>query len=202
MLHSIRRLILKLKKMNIASKDLLLDLHERTQENITIAEDFKHLPFETLNWRSTQNSWSILECLEHLNRYGDFYIPEMEKRIKSSKSAHSERFKSSWLGNYFANSMLPKEKLKTIKTFKSMNPLGSNLDVDVISKFITQQHLLIDLLNAASKVNLNRTKTAISISKWMKLKLGDTFRVVIYHNQRHISQAEKVLKKANTLNNI
>lgn len=41
-------------------------------------------------------------------------------------------------------------------------------------------------------IDLNKTKTAISISKWFKLKLGDTFKVVIYHNERHIAQARKV----------
>ena len=53
------------------------------------------------------------------------------------------------------------------------------------------------LVNHASKnVNLDKIKTAISISKLIRLKLGDTFRVLIYHNERHIKQAEKVLHEA------
>ncbi|RXM56703.1 hypothetical protein BOQ60_25350, partial [Chryseobacterium sp. CH1] len=31
-------------------------------------------------------------------------------------------------------------------------------------------------------IDLEKTKTSISISKLIKLKLGDTFRFVIYHN--------------------
>ncbi|WP_198403838.1 DinB family protein [Aquimarina aggregata] len=181
--------------MNISSVELIQDLIERTREHINKAEQLKQLPLETLNWKKDQKSWSILECVEHLNRYGDFYIPEIEEKIKHSKSTSVDRFKSSGLGNYFANIMLPKEKLNTMKTFVSMNPLGSVLHPDVLSKFIQQQHLLIDALSLAKNVNLNTTKTSISISKWIKLKLGDTFRVVIYHNQRHIAQAERVLEQ-------
>ena len=42
----------------------------------------------------------------------------------------------------------------------------------------------------------DKTKTAISISKLIKLRLGDTFRVLIYHNERHIKQAERAIKEA------
>tara|TARA_R110000868_G_scaffold79850_4_gene227066 strand:+ start:63259 stop:63825 length:567 start_codon:yes stop_codon:yes gene_type:complete len=182
--------------MEIASKDLLKDLLERSQDYKAKAEQFQKLPLETLNWKASPESWSILECLEHLNRYGDFYIPVIEKQLKASRHRSSKTFKSGWLGNYFASTMLPKEKLNKMKTFSSMNPKGSSLDMGVLTKFIAQQQDLIQLLTLASQADLSKTKTAISISKWIKLRLGDTFRVVIYHNQRHIVQAERVLKEA------
>lgn len=182
--------------MEIASKDLLQDLLERSQDHKTKAEQFQKLPLETLNWKASPESWSILECLEHLNRYGDFYIPEIEKRLIASRHRPSTKFKSGWLGNYFANTMLPKEKLNRMKTFKSMDPVGSSLDKGVLSKFIAQQQALTNILKLASRVDLTKTKTGISISKWIKLRLGDTFRVVIYHNHRHMVQAERVLKEA------
>lgn len=181
------------------SKNLLQDLLERTQEIKHKAEGFKTLPLETLNWKSSPDSWSILECLEHLNRYGDYYIPEIEKRITASQYRPAEIFKSGWLGNYFANAMLPKEKLNKMKTFSSMNPKGSSLDKAVITKFFAQQQDLIIVLKLASQADLTKTKTGISISKWIKLRVGDTLRVVIYHNQRHMAQAEKVLKEAGSM---
>ena len=92
--------------------------------------------------------------------------------------------------------MLPKEKLNKMKTFKSMNPIGSNLDKTVLEKFLSQQKTLLELLQQAEKVSLTKNKTGISISKWIKLKLGDTFRIVIYHNLRHVIQAEKAIKEA------
>jgi len=146
-----------------------------------------------LNKRLTNESWSVLECFEHLNLYGNFYLPEIKNRIETSTTKANTEFKSGWLGNYFAQSMLPKDKLNKMKTFKSMNPIRSNLSKNTIKVFIDQQKQLLDLLTTSKTVNLNEVKTSISITPFIKLKLGDTFRVLIYHNKRHIVQAEKVL---------
>lgn len=90
--------------------------------------------------------------------------------------------------------MLPKEKLNKMKTFKSMNPSTSYVDREVLTVFIQQQDSLIALLEQAQSVNLNQTKTAISISKWIKLRLGDTLKIVVFHNLRHIAQAQKSIQ--------
>ncbi len=185
--------ILNKKIMVITSEKLVQDLIERTRVNSNQAEKFKLLSNEKLNLRIKQDSWSILECLEHLNLYGDFYIPEIKTSIEKSKTQPRGTFKSGILGNYFAKSMLPKEKLNKMKTFKDKNPIGSALDKSTIDRFILQQEQFLTLLDKSRAVDLGKTKTAISISKWIRLKLGDTFRVVIYHNDRHILQANNVL---------
>lgn len=178
------------------SNDLLQSLTKMTLENLKAVERLKSAPIESLNWKEGENSWSVLECIEHLNRYGDFYIPEITNRIASSKHHSTELFKSSWLGKYFSDSVSYKTALNKMKTFQSMNPINSALTVKIIDAFIIQQYQIIDLLEKAKSVNLDKTKTSISISKLIKLRLGDTFRVVIYHNQRHIKQAEKTLKNS------
>lgn len=179
--------------MKIPSKQLLHDLKIITEQNLQFVENLLNETDKRLNFRLSENSWSILECLEHLNRYGKFYIPEIRKRIENSDTKSTEMFNSGILGNYFAKSMLPKEKLNTMKTFKSMNPIYSKLDKEVLNEFIDQQKQAITLLNEAEKLDLNKVKTSISISNLIKLKLGDTFRFVIYHNLRHIEQARRVL---------
>ncbi len=179
--------------MKIASKELIQDLIERTRRNINQAEKFQELPIEVLNARGSSESWTVLECLEHLNLYGDFYLPEIESRIQVSKSNGASMFNPGLLGNYFAKSMLPKQKLNKMKTFKDKDPINSMLDKKCIDRFIQQQHKTLELLNMASNKDLNKIKTVVSISKLIKLKLGDTFRVLIYHNQRHIEQANRLI---------
>ena len=178
--------------MKIQSQQLLNDLKKITDENLEFAEILLHESDAKLNFRASEKSWSILECLEHLNLYGKFYLPEINERIRKSNTKSKDIFISGILGNYFAESMLPKEKLNTMKTFKSMNPIGSNLDRSVIKEFISQQKQIKTLLSDANKIDLNKVKTSISISKLIKLKLGDTFRFVIYHNWRHIEQAKRI----------
>jgi len=182
--------------MKLTSKKLLQELLKTTKENIIVVEKIMNQPVEILNWKQNSESWSVLECIEHLNKYGDFYIPEITNKIKDSKHKSSEIFKSNWLGNYFSKSVAYNENLNKMKTFKSMNPINSALNIETLQKFIDQQQQIIELLDASKNVNLDKTKTAISISKLIRLKLGDTFRVLIYHNERHIKQAEKALYEA------
>lgn len=182
--------------MKIPAPQLIDDLITRTQKILNDAEELRLLTLKTLQWRPSPEKWSVLECLEHLNRYGNFYLPEITNRMKAAKvQSTGYTFKSGLLGNYFAKSMLPKEKLNKMNTFKQMNPIHSKLDKEVIDEFITQQKRLLKILDQSRSVNLNKVKTSISISNLIKLKLGDTLRVVIYHNQRHIVQADNVLKK-------
>src|SRR5690606_4322138 len=174
------------------STQLLEKLSAMKKSNLAEALNFQQLTVEQLNKRGTAGGWTILECIEHLNLYGDFYIPEIKNRISQAKHKPSESFKSGIMGHYFAKMMLPKENLKKIKTFKSMDPIHKSLGTNVLDKFINQQKEILEILETAKNVNLTKTKTSISISKWIKLRLGDTFQVLIYHNLRHIMQAKKV----------
>ncbi|MDW9381541.1 DinB family protein [Chryseobacterium sp. JV558] len=179
--------------MKISALELLDQLKEITRQHIQYAQALTQKTEEELNFRTSQDSWSSLECLEHLNRYGTFYIPEISNRIAASKTSPNDIFKSGILGNYFAKSMLPKEKLNKMKTLKLMNPVHSRLNKTVVDEFISQQKQLLELLEKAQHIDLEKTKTSISISKFIKLKLGDTFRFVIYHNVRHVEQVQKIL---------
>ncbi len=174
------------------SEKLIQTLLEQTRQIINQAEKLKSYDLNTLTWKENEISWSVLECLEHLNLYGDFYLPQMESKIKNSSTKTDIEFKSGILGSYFAKSMLPKEKLNKMKTFKDKNPLNSNLNKTVIDRFITQQIKLLDLLNQSRNVSLNKVKIQTSIPNLIKLKLGDTFQFFINHIIRHLNQIERI----------
>jgi hypothetical protein len=90
--------------------------------------------------------------------------------------------------------MLPKSNMKTMNTFTSKNPINSKLEKEtVLLGFINQQEEMLALLDTAKNKDLTKIKTSITLPL-LKFRLGDTFRFVIYHNQRHIVQAQKVLK--------
>ncbi len=176
------------------SDTFIQSLTEQTKDIITKVEQLKELDTPTLLWRENPTSWNVLECLEHLNLYGDFYLPEMENKIRNSHTKSEKEFKSGFLGNYFANSMLPKAKLNKMKTFKDKNPLNAALERSVIDRFLEQQTQLLELLELSKNVSLNKVKTNLSITKLIKLKLGDTFRFYINHMLRHMNQIDNILR--------
>ncbi len=183
--------------MTFDQNELIDDLVARCQKGQEGLERMKTASLESLNYKEDEKTWSVLECIEHLNRYGRFYLPEIDRRMQKGKDLKTTgSFKSGVLGNYFAKSVSPKETLNTMNTFSNMNPNNSDLGMETLEEFEGQLTEMIGLLEAARHLSLKRIKTAISISKVIKLRLGDTFRVVIYHNDRHLVQAKKALNLA------
>lgn len=184
--------------MKLDRDTLIAELENMIKEGLDFVDSIKLKDLSQLNKKPDQNSWSILECLEHLNLYGDFYIPEISKQLNKNKSSSNPDFKTGVMGHKFTQMMLPKPGMKTMKTFKDKNPslvYKSQLGLDVLDRFVKQQEAFLKILEKSKKIDLKKTKTAISISKIMKLRLGDTLRFVIYHQVRHIEQAKRAMAK-------
>ncbi len=185
--------------MKTSANKLLDELRVITLWVIERGRVFEQLPTQTMLEQPSPESWNIVQCLEHLNLYGDFYLPEIESRaLKAGKVQGDYEFRSGILGNYSANSMLPKDdKVRKMKTFKDKDPSKLDLQCEVVfARFFKQQERFLELLESCRSVDLNRTKTSTTL-KYLSFKLGDTLRFVIYHHKRHIWQANNILKALN-----
>lgn len=180
--------------MKLESLKLIDELSDLTQRLKEDAIQFKSLDVSQLNSKPSEESWSSLECLDHLVLYGDYYINELSDRIEASSKPSTSYYKTGLIGDYFAKMMIPKEDMKKMKSPKDKIPRKSNLSVATIDEFIAQQDHLLDILEKAKNTDLGKVRCSISISKMIKLKLGDTLRFVIYHNWRHMDQAIKATK--------
>ena len=183
--------------MTINREELISDLLARTEGATAKVKALKHLTTEELNAREFEGRWSALECIEHLNLYGDFYLPEIESRIlKQQPSPAATVFRSGIIGNYFAGLMQVKNgKLTKMSSPADKNPIGSELSPTTLDRFLKQQERLKALLEESRSIDLTKTKSAISLSRWITLRLGDTFRFFVYHIERHVQQAENTLLK-------
>lgn len=182
--------------MKFNQKELIEELIDISNANTKAVFWFKRLNDRKLNLKPNEYAWSILECIEHLNLYFDYYIPVIRASIEQSSSKPKEdTFKAGVLGNYFTNIIKWSPKMSKMSSPKDKTPSTHDLSPEVLNRFITSNEELIRLLDVAKEVNLTKTKTPISISTWIKLRLGDTLRFVIYHNERHITQAQQVLSK-------
>jgi hypothetical protein len=177
------------------TEQFIQKLIEDSQQVISRVELLKDYDMQVLTWKENETSWNVLECLEHLNLYGDFYLPQIENEISNSLTEKSRSFSSGFIGNYFSKAMLPKEKLNKMKTFKDKDPINTSLDNHVLTRFIEQQRKLIELLNKSNSVNLTKVKIKTSLSSYVRLRLGDTFQFYVNHILRHMKQIENILLK-------
>ena len=176
------------------SLDLLEQLQSDVRQIIAAAKFLQKDDPAILLRQPEPGKWSVIQVLEHLNSYGRYYLPEIERSLQSSKPA-TEDFKSGWIGNYFTNLMKPNSKGQVGKKMKAPRDHSPSTDLDpkpTLDTFIQQQHALLELLEKAKKKNIGLIRTPISISKLIRLKLGDTFRFLVAHEQRHFVQIQNV----------
>ncbi len=181
--------------MKINNKQLIAELLGITDRLIGIARGFKALNATPLNFKRNPHEWNILECLEHLNLYGDFYLPAIEAQLMEHQKTTVLSYKPGILGNYFVKMIRIQEKQKKMSTSSDKNPVKQSraLSPTTIDRFLRQQERLKALLERAQWLDLGKIKTPVSISRLIRLKLGDTLRFVVYHNERHVVQAERML---------
>ncbi|MGN7819686.1 DinB family protein [Chitinophaga varians] len=165
------------------------------------AEDrFGGQPVEVLSYTPQAGKWSALQCLEHLNTYGRFYLPALDNAITAAEQNNSrplETFKSSWLGAWFTKQMQPTPEGKLRSRMKSPKGHLPSVQPDagmVLSEFIQQQETMEALMDRASKINLQQAKVATSLSSLIKLSVGDTFGFMTAHINRHVLQAENMVR--------
>lgn len=186
-----------MKKYN--SQELLEQLEADTRQVILSANYLLAEDPAVLTEQPSPGKWSVAQVIEHLNSYGRFYLPAMKKTLEQSQAPAVTYFKPGWFGNYFTKIISPKEgvvpnKMKTPKDHRPSPDIDSK---KVLDEFLAQQKQLLQLLKNAKQHDIGKLRTPVSISKLIKLKLGDTFRFYIGHQQRHMIQAKNTLESLN-----
>lgn len=179
--------------MTAIDKNELLDhLEERVEAHLRIAlEVFQNSSSDTLLRPAAGGGWSIAQCLEHLNRYGLYYIPRIHQALQQAAHQQGGTFTSGWLGRYFTRRMSPDTGAKKMRAFKEYVPPVQLEAHAVVATFIRQQEDLLDCLEKARKADLGSCRIPVSILPWIKLKVGDIFPIVIEHDERHVRQAKR-----------
>ena len=185
------------------TNQLIDDLQQQTEGFLNEAvQQWQMLSPTAMLHKEAPEKWSAAQCLMHLNSYGDCYLPAIARSIDEALNKQwlsTTNFKSSWIGNFFTEMMLPKDAAGTVKKMKAPKnhtPLANNNSDAAIATFIDQQEMLLQLLEKARAIDLRMAKTPISISKFIKLPVGDTFRFLIAHNFRHVLQAKRAIEYA------
>lgn len=189
---------------SFSTSELIASLKDITENNLKLLKTkFSHLSENQKNWRPSKSAWSINEIFAHLNEYSRFYHPAISDKIEKTKFTESkEVFVSSPLGRSAWKSMKLGRANNVKRKFNA--PKGYNPTVDTqlvhentFADFSSYQNELVGILDNAAKVNLRKIKVPISISRIVRLRLGDALMFVIYHNERHMQQAIKVLSNTN-----
>lgn len=188
----------------MTTKEIVQIVHDITQENLeAINSSVKKLSENQLNWAPNVGVWSVSQVLAHLNEYGRYYYPTFEKKIENTRfTSTKEAFISSPLGRSAWKSMKLGNAKNIKRKFKAQKGYNPSIDNSLVTgnefaDFIAQQNSLLQIIEKAQSVNFRRVKIPISISKIVRLRLGDALLFVTYHNQRHVQQIKNLIANPN-----
>lgn len=171
----------------------LANLQTKTEGHIrSVMMDFQNLDENTLNQSAIDSGWSIAQCLDHLNTYGNYYLPLLKSEIaKCAASNTSGVYTTSLLGTYLISVTDPQKSTIKLKAVKRHQPLGNLSAHQIVEDFIGQQEVLLNLLRKAEDIDVNRVRIPLSIASWVRLPLGDTLHFMVVHTSRHLLQANR-----------
>lgn len=177
------------------NKTLLHDLSQQVDDITARAKRLQSFTEQQLNMPPAADKWSVAQVIAHLVHYNAFYLPKIEEALLKNNK-HGTSYTPGWLGNYFTKLMQPlpdgqlSSKMKAPAAAVPPTQLNGH---SVLEIFIAQQEQLAKLLQQAAGAHLGKIRIVTSLSTLLRLKLGDTFRFLVAHQQRHFVQIRNVL---------
>jgi len=166
-----------LNKVNEAVEDLVRDLTD-TQ----------------LQWKPEPEVWSISQCLEHLLVTARADLPHIRRGIddgRARKVFGQGPFRYGLLSRLLILAMGAPARVK-VKAPRVYRPVGNKGSDELLREFFLAQQEMLDCIRAADGLHLAKVKTCLPGQKYIRLSLGQEFRLVIVHEQRHVWQAQQI----------
>ena len=151
------------------------------------------------HWRPNASSWSVAQCLEHLNVTARVYLPFLDEAI-----AHAIRrglygpgpFRYNWIGRLVVFSQEPPPRFRS-KAPAAFKPVADRPRKEIIAAFRAYQVQYIDRLRQANGIDLARARVRSPSPYWVRLPLGSGFAFAAAHERRHLWQAREIIERFN-----
>jgi DinB family protein len=186
--------------MIVLSKHAFLSgLIDRTEVITSNTQPLLRLSEEELNFKPEPDTWSIAEIFGHLNIANSRYIRSILERINTAPDISTANYyKGGWLGDWVYEKLMPRAdgsvfKINSTKLFCPLT--GNHTAKEVLRQFLEHQNEVHDILLHASTKDLVRIRIPFYLTGIFSFRLGDTLRFMIAHNERHLLQAHRMLKK-------
>ena len=146
------------------------------------------LPADRLRQQPRAGAWSALQAVEHLTIFDGEYLDRVGDRLREHGTSSRKDFRSSRIGGFIVKMITPGPKSKKIKTFKPFQPAGTP-DRSVLQTYREAHARLSRFLEQARNADLTGVRVDSFLTTLVKLPLGDTLKMLVYHDWRHLEQA-------------
>jgi uncharacterized damage-inducible protein DinB len=162
-----------------------------------VIAEFTNLTTAQFNWKSSADSWSIAQCLQHLVVSDSAYFPDLNRIVNGNyKMSCWQRYSplSKKFGQILKN-QLQEQATKKMTAPKKIRPTAGKMNLDLIEDYCKNLDDFLDYISKCTAVDIDKIIISSPITSIITYSLRDAFRFLIQHEHRHINQAIRV--KAN-----
>jgi len=155
---------------------------------------FGGLSATQLNWKPSEQQWSVGQCFDHLIVTNSTFFPDMRKVAAGTyKSSLWGRISplSGYFGRYILGALDP-SKGRKIKAPRAFLPAASDVGGDVIGRFVGNLSEVAAHMRATGGVDLRRTIITSPAMALVTYSLFDVYRIFVAHARSHFEQARRV----------
>ena len=149
---------------------------------------------DQFDWRPSPESWSVAQCIDHLNTTARLYLPQLDEAIANAirRGTYGEGpFSYNVFGRLFTMVMEPPARFRMTAP-KPFHPPPSRPRAEVMAAFRAYQVQFTDRLRQANGLDLARAKVRSPTVSWIRFSLGSGFALMLAHERRHLWQARGV----------
>ena len=169
-------------------KQELLDARERTRRLV------KGLGEEAWTRRPDPGTWSVGECITHLNITSERSIPLLDEAIRDGRARGLESsgpYRRGLIGWALLRFLEPPYKFKT-RTASAFVPGQVEPMHEVLERFDYLQQELQVRVDRAAGLALDKLKVISPFDARVKYNVYAFFAIIAAHQRRHLWQAEQI----------
>lgn len=159
-------------------------------------QEFSGISSEQLNWKPSPDKWSIGQHIDHLMVINRSYYPIIEEIRQGTYKVPAIGkigFLVRFFGNFIYKSSGP-DRSKPIRTFPVWEPSTSNIDADVLTRFIKHQEELKEFIDGCADLIEAGQVIHSPANRKIVYTLEKAFDIIVVHEKRHFLHARDVLK--------
>lgn len=145
-------------------------------------------------WRPAPGSWSIAECLDHLNRTLNLYLKPLRitfERERQNAPLAPASFRVGLIASKMVSMLEPPYRMRS-KARKEIQPAPDLSPATVVEEYTRNREALLEFAKEAARVDMSSIRITSPILSLLKFSITEALLILLVHDRRHLWQAENV----------
>jgi hypothetical protein len=187
--------------MSVSLHPDLLALQKEVHHVVTDVDDLtRGLSYERFSRHPRPNSWSISECIDHMNVVNRRGIADIAAAIQeaTTRGLHAPadaKFSHGFLSGWFIRTGIEPPPRFRVRVPRGYSPKPGKHPHEVLPEFFETHATLASVINRANGLDLPKIRVGTPMASWIRFGLYRRVQLMLAHDRRHIHQMRLILQK-------